>query len=56
MPPDLRADGLEINKFVTKEDFLKKNAYLKKFGFITDSDAHFVNNIGDVYNIIYGQH
>ena len=56
VPPDLRADGLEINRFVTKEDFLKKNAYLKKFGFITDSDAHFVENIGDVYNVIYMQH
>ena len=56
VPPDLRADGLEINKFVTKEDFLKKNAYLKKFGFITDSDAHFVNNIGDVYNVIHMAH
>ena len=56
VPPDLRADGLEINKFVTKEEFLKKNAYLKRFGFITDSDAHFVDNIGDVYNVIYMQH
>lgn len=56
VPPDLRADGLEINKFVTKDDFLKKNAYLKKFGFITDSDAHFVDNIGEVYNVIYMQH
>ena len=38
------------------EEFLKKNAYLKKFGFITDSDAHFVSNIGDVYNVIYMEH
>lgn len=56
IPPDLKADGLEINKFVTKEDFLKKNAYLKKFGFITDSDAHFIDNIGDVYNVLYMEH
>lgn len=56
VPPDLKADGLEINRFVTKEDFLKKNAYLKRFGFITDSDAHFVDNIGDVYNVLYMEH
>lgn len=56
VPPDLRADGLEINKFVTKEDFLRKNAYLKRFNFITDSDAHFVDNVGDVYNVIYMAH
>lgn len=56
IPPDLKADGLEINRFTTKEEFLKKNAYLKKFGFITDSDAHFVDNIGDVYNVIYMAH
>lgn len=56
IPPDLKADGLEINKFVTREDFLKKNAYLKRFGFITDSDAHFINNIGEVYNIFMMEH
>lgn len=56
IPPDIKADGLEINKFTTKEEFLKKNAYLKKFGFITDSDAHFVDNIGDVYNVLYMEH
>lgn len=56
VPPDLKADGLEINKFVTKDDFLKKNAYLKRFGFITDSDAHFIDNVGDVYNVIYMEH
>ncbi len=56
VPPDLRADGLEINKFITKEELLRKNAYLKRFNFITDSDAHFVDNIGDVYNVIYMAH
>jgi PHP family Zn ribbon phosphoesterase len=52
VPPDLRADGLEINKFTTREALLKKYAYLKKFSNITDSDAHFVQNIGEVYNLI----
>lgn len=52
VPPDLKADGLEINKFVTQEAFIKKNAYLRRFGFITDSDAHFIDNIGEVYNVL----
>lgn len=56
VPPDLRADGLEINRFITRDEFLKKNAYLKRFGFITDSDAHFINNVGEVYNVIYMEH
>lgn len=56
VPPDLKADGIEINRFTTKGDFLKKFAYLKRFSFITDSDAHFVDNIADVYNVIYMKH
>ncbi len=56
IPPDLKADGLEINKFTTRDEFVKKFAYLKKFGFITDSDAHFIDNVGDVYNVIYMEH
>lgn len=56
VPPDLKADGLEINRFTTKEEMLKKFAYLKRFNFITDSDAHFIDNIGDVYNVLYMEH
>ncbi len=56
VPPDLRADGLEINFRTTKEEILKKFAYLKRFNFITDSDAHFIDNVGDVYNVIHMEH
>ena len=56
IPPDLKADGLEINRFTTREEMLKKFAYLKRFNFITDSDAHFIDNVGDVYNVIYMEH
>ena len=56
IPPDLRADGLEINKFITRDEIVKKFAYLKRFNFITDSDAHFIDNVGDVYNLIYMEH
>lgn len=56
VPPDLRADGLEINFRTTREETIKKAAYLKRFTFITDSDAHFIDNVGDVYNVIYMEH
>lgn len=56
VPPDLKADGLEINRFTTRDEMVKKFAYLKRFNFITDSDAHFIDNVGDVYNVIYMEH
>ena len=56
VPPDLRADGLEINFRTTRDEMLRKFAYLKRFNFITDSDAHFIDNVGDVYNVIYLEH
>ena len=49
IPPDIKADALEISRHVTKQNFIKKNAYLKKFQFIQDSDAHFIDSIGEVY-------
>ncbi len=56
VPPDLRADGLEINKFTTRDEFVKKFAYLKRFNFITDSDAHFIPDVGSVYNVLHLEH
>jgi len=56
VPPDLRADALEINFRITRDEIVKKFAYLKRFNFITDSDAHFIDNVGDVYNVIYMEH
>ncbi|MCK9162931.1 MAG: histidinol-phosphatase, partial [Bacteroidales bacterium] len=49
VPPDIKADAMEISRHVTKTNFIKKNAYLKKFQFIQDSDAHYINDIGSVY-------
>ena len=47
VPADLQFEALEISKHVSKIDFLSKNRYLNKFTFIQDSDAHYVENIGD---------
>lgn len=52
IPPDIKADGLEISKHVRKEDFLKKFAYLKKFNFTKSSDAHFLHIIGEVHCVL----
>ncbi|MDR1848250.1 MAG: PHP domain-containing protein [Bacteroidales bacterium] len=53
VPPDLKADGLEISKHITKENFLKKNAYLKRFAFIQSSDAHYIHLIGETFCMFY---
>lgn len=53
IPPDLKADALEISKHVKKEDFLKKFAYLKKWNFTKSSDAHFLHIIGEVHCVLH---
>ena len=47
VPPDLRADALELSRHITKEAFLKKNAYLKRFAFFKSSDAHQIDAVGE---------
>lgn len=49
VPPDIKADALEISRHITKTNFIKKNAYLKKFQFIQNSDAHYIDDVGGVY-------
>lgn len=48
LPPDLRVDALEISIYTTKKEFIRKNKYLKGHTFIQSSDAHYVDNIGNV--------
>ena len=47
VPPDIKADGMEVSKHITPEKFIKRFAYLKKFKFIQCSDAHFLDAIGE---------
>lgn len=49
LPPDLNVDAVELSKHTTRQQFLATNSYLKKQVFIQDSDAHFPENIGDVF-------
>ena len=53
IPPDLKADALEISKHVKKDEFLKKYAYLKRFNFTKSSDAHFLHLIGEVHCVLH---
>ncbi|WP_372751298.1 PHP domain-containing protein [Labilibaculum sp.] len=48
LPPDLKVDALEISMHTTKEEFVKKNNYLKEYSFIQSSDAHYIDSIGNV--------
>ncbi|BAX80937.1 PHP domain-containing protein [Labilibaculum antarcticum] len=48
LPPDLKVDALEISMHTTKDEFLSKNKYLKAYPFIQSSDAHYIDNIGNV--------
>lgn len=56
VPPDIKADGMELSCRTSRDKMVKRFAYLKRFGFITDSDAHYIENVGDVYNVIYMAH
>ena len=47
LPSDLKVDALEISMHTTKEEFIRKNKYLKGYNFIQSSDAHYVDNIGN---------
>lgn len=49
LPPDLKVDGLEISRHTTKFNYLKKNAYLKNYTFIQNSDAHLPELVGEIY-------
>ncbi|MDR0970765.1 MAG: PHP domain-containing protein [Bacteroidales bacterium] len=49
IPPDIKADAFEISNLSIKNEFIKKNAYLKNYQFLQDSDAHFLSALGSMY-------
>lgn len=53
VPPDLRADALELSHHTSKETFIRKNAYLKRFAFLKSSDAHQIDAVGKNYSELY---
>ena len=52
IPFDLKFDALEFSKYVNKQEFFEKNAYLKDNKFIMSSDAHYIEDIGCVFTNI----
>lgn len=53
IPFDLNVDALELTRHISKEEFLKKNAYLKGKTFIKSSDAHLIDCVGEIYTEFY---
>ncbi len=49
----MKADGYEISRHISKEDFLKTNSYLNSYTFISNSDAHAIADVGSVTNTFY---
>jgi len=46
LPPDLKADGLEISYAASPEQFRVSHPEINKFSIIRSSDAHFPQDIG----------
>ncbi|NLA15715.1 MAG: PHP domain-containing protein [Bacteroidales bacterium] len=51
VPPDLKADALEVSRYTEITDFLEKHAYLKKHKLIRSSDAHYLEDVGIVHTV-----
>lgn len=49
IPVDLNVEAVEISKNTNKAEFLNKNGYLKKYSFIQNSDAHYIDELGCVF-------
>ena len=47
IPPDLQVDAMELSKHVTLENFKKEHPEIVNYTVIQDSDAHFIQNIGN---------
>ena len=51
IPPDLEIDALELSKFTNQEKFTTTNPFYANYAYMQSSDAHFIENIGDVYTM-----
>jgi len=52
VPCDLPVDALELSKHTSIDAFKKNNAYLSNYNFIQNSDAHYLKDIGTVFNML----
>ncbi len=52
IPFDLSADAYEISRHISRENIVKKYSQLADKTILQDSDAHFINDVGSIFNII----
>jgi PHP family Zn ribbon phosphoesterase len=52
IPGDLKADALEVSRRSTPENFASIKPEIRRFSIVTNSDAHFPEHIGMVWNNI----
>ncbi len=50
IPGDLKADALEVSRRTTPEKFANIKPEIKKYSIVTNSDSHFPEQIGMVWN------
>jgi 3',5'-nucleoside bisphosphate phosphatase len=53
LPTDMKADALEIAAVPSPSAFIEVHPELKAFQLISNSDAHFINDIGSVTTMFY---
>ena len=53
LPPDLQADGLEISRHISASGIKEKYPETQRFNILQNSDAHYPDNIGEVYTTFY---
>lgn len=52
IPKDLQADAFELSKHVKINDYCKKQQELVNQTILQNSDAHYLDDIGSVYNLL----
>ena len=51
VPPELRADALELSRHSRKVAFLEQHPEIDKFKIIQSSDAHYIENLGAIHTV-----
>ncbi len=52
IPDNIYFDILELSPFAYKNNFFEKFPWFKEYKYITNSDAHYIRDMGKTYNII----
>ncbi|MDD2385703.1 MAG: PHP domain-containing protein [Bacteroidales bacterium] len=56
VPDNLNFNVMELSPFAQNNDFLEKFPWFKNYNYITNSDAHFITDIGKSYNCLQLEH